>query len=72
MKYAPARLKTIEFVFPMVGHSFMPPDRVFRLIEPREYYSIIAQHSTPRVLGKDWHAYDWKAATQNIIKLPEN
>ncbi|KAG5894768.1 hypothetical protein JTB14_005204 [Gonioctena quinquepunctata] len=30
------------------------------------------QHSTLRVLGKDWHAYDWKAATQDIIKLPGN
>lgn len=81
VKYAPVHVKTIEFVFPIVGHSFMPPDRVFGLIEreikkntcicePREYYSIIEQHSTLRVLGKDWHAYDWKAATQDIIKLP--
>ncbi|KAG5885490.1 hypothetical protein JTB14_017213 [Gonioctena quinquepunctata] len=65
------------------GHSFMPPDRVFGLIEreikkntcicePREYHRIIEQHSTLRVLGKDWHAYDWKAATQDIIKLPGN
>ncbi|KAG5891774.1 hypothetical protein JTB14_006962 [Gonioctena quinquepunctata] len=38
----------------------------------REYHRIIEQHSTLRVLGKDWHAYDWKAATQDIIKLPGN
>lgn len=81
LKIAPNHVKIIEFIFPIVGHSFMPPDRVFGLIEreikkntticePQEYYSIIQQHSTPKVLRKDWHAYDWKEAVQNVIKLP--
>ncbi|CAH1973769.1 unnamed protein product [Acanthoscelides obtectus] len=59
----------------------MPPDRVFGLIErvikkntticePEEYYKIIEEYSVLKVLGKDWHAYDWKAAVQNIIKPP--
>nr|CAH7766309.1 unnamed protein product [Callosobruchus chinensis] len=30
---APAHIKTLEVVFPIVGHSFLPPDRVFGLTE---------------------------------------
>lgn len=30
---APTSLKIIKIIFPVVGHSFIPPDRVFALIE---------------------------------------
>jgi hypothetical protein len=30
---APDHVKTLEITFPIVGHSFLPPDRVFGLIE---------------------------------------
>lgn len=30
---APRHLKRIELIFPVVGHSFIPPDRVFAKIE---------------------------------------
>lgn len=56
-------VKTIELVFPVTGHSFIPPDRVFGNIEkkirkgevittPDEYLDIISESATvPTWLG---------------------
>lgn len=47
-------LKNLEIVFPVTGHSFIPPDRVFALesiIEPQEYVNIRATHATIHKLG---------------------
>lgn len=33
--HAPDHIKSIEIVFPIVGHSFLPPDRVFAQIEKK-------------------------------------
>ncbi|XP_050294218.1 uncharacterized protein LOC126734570 [Anthonomus grandis grandis] len=33
LKESPENIKNIELTFPIVGHSFIPPDRVFGLIE---------------------------------------
>ena len=35
LKVAPTEVKCMELVFPVTGHSFMPSDRVFRLIEQK-------------------------------------
>lgn len=54
---APSNVQSLELVFPVVGHSFIPPDRVFAQIEkevrkretivqPEEYIEIINQWST--------------------------
>lgn len=32
---APMTLKTLELVFPVTGHSYIPPDRVFANIEKK-------------------------------------
>jgi hypothetical protein len=32
---APDQIKSLEFTFPVVGHSFLPSDRVFGLIEEK-------------------------------------
>lgn len=32
---APQNIKQIELVFPVVGHSYIPPDRVFAKIEKK-------------------------------------
>lgn len=79
---APATLKRIEVVFPIVGHSFLPPDRVFAQIEkkitrteimvdPDEYFDIIKQHASVTYLGTPECAlYNWKAAFRDVIKPP--
>lgn len=82
-RVAPKHISKIEFIFPVVGHSYMPPDRVFGLIErkvknnpaitdPEEYYKIISEVSYIQILGKDWDAYKWKEVTTSIIKPPTN
>lgn len=50
---APRHVKKVELIFPVVGHSFIPPDRVFAKIEktlkkkvvtcPSEYVSKIGK-----------------------------
>lgn len=82
-KLAPNNISKIEFIFPVVGHSYMPPDRVFGLIErkvkkksaitnPEEYYKLMGEFSSIQVLGKDWNAYNWKEVTTSVIKSPTN
>lgn len=77
---APAHIKTIEMIFPIVGHSFMPPDRVFGLVEqevkkkaiftkPDQYTEIIARYSTVRNVN-EWTIFNWKAEAKKHVKLP--
>jgi hypothetical protein len=78
---APDHIKTLEITFPIVGHSFLPPDRVFGLIERilkkqcviinrREYEDIIAKFSTVLKLDEDWNIFDWKTVATDIVKKP--
>ncbi|KAJ4438111.1 hypothetical protein ANN_14050 [Periplaneta americana] len=65
--------------FPIRGHSYVPPDRVFGNIEkeyrsldkitlPSEYHSIIGKHGKCLVLGEDWKLFDIKFKSQEILK----
>lgn len=56
---APRNVQQIELIFPVPGHSFLPPDRVFGRIEkilkkeattvdPRRYVNIFKEHDTDR------------------------
>lgn len=82
-RIAPNHISKIEFIFPVVGHSYMPPDRVFGLIErkvrknpaitdPEEYHKIIREYSSIQILGRDWDAYKWKEVTTSVFKPPTN
>ncbi|GLV33299.1 hypothetical protein CBL_12089 [Carabus blaptoides fortunei] len=51
---APAHIKTVEFIFPILSHSFIPPDRIFGLIEKEKHY------------GDDWRQ-DNKLAFYKVI-----
>lgn len=79
---APRHLKKVEVIFPVTGHSYMPPDRVFAVIEkkcrvhemivnPDEYKDIIQEHATIRNLGSDVPVHDWRTAVRNTIKTPD-
>lgn len=61
-----------EYVFPVMGHSFLPVNRVFGRIEqqvrkkdtvlmPEEYYDILSNHGNVHIHGQHWNAYDFKA-----------
>lgn len=71
----------MELVFPVVGHSYIPPDRVFariekiirkteEIVEPDEYLAIFKEHGTVIKLGQDVCIMDWKSAAQEILKPP--
>lgn len=75
---APRHLKLIELVFPVVGHSFIPPDRVFAKIEktlktkevmnsPSEYVDVLKENGSCVDLATI-PVYDWKTAYAPIIK----
>lgn len=71
----------IEVIFPIRGHSFIPPDRVFGNIEkeirkreiilqPEEYLGIFSQFGTVLRVGNDVVVYDWKTELGNVMKPP--
>lgn len=77
---APCNVKKVEIIFPVVvvGHSFIPPDRVFAKIEraiktkevvvsPSEYTEVLEENGTCVNLTTI-PIYDWKAAYKPVIK----
>lgn len=78
---SPQHIKEVEMVFPVVGHSFIPPDRVFGRIEkeikvrdtivkPEDYTKVFERFGTVSTLGVDCPVYDWKMAVQSSFKVP--
>ncbi|CAG5003166.1 unnamed protein product [Parnassius apollo] len=64
-----------------VGHSFLPPDRIFGNIEreirpleviaePEVYFDIFKRYGKVIRLGSDFQFYDWKTSVTNVLKLP--
>lgn len=80
-RHAPKNLKKIEVIFPIPGHSFIPPDRVFAqiekrlkrietLVDPAAHESILAESGTVFKPGRDYTDHDWKQASNVFIKPP--
>lgn len=79
---APHNIKKMEIIFPVVGHSFIPPDRVFARIEksvkskesivsPAEYIEIFEKFGTIVKLGaEDCPVLDFKSEANKYCKLP--
>lgn len=78
---APTNVQKIVIFFPVVGHSFIPPDRVFGKLErrfkkssvieaPEDYINIIKEHTTAIHLGKVVSVKNWKAYSDDILKQP--
>jgi hypothetical protein len=66
---APKYIEVTELLFPIAGHPFIPPDRVFRYIEkkvrhmevsidPKEYTNFFGNHATVTMLGSDYQVFD--------------
>ncbi|XP_026724798.1 uncharacterized protein LOC113491826 [Trichoplusia ni] len=75
---APTNIKKIELIFPVVGHSFIPPDRLFARIEktlktkeviisPSEYAAVLKQNGMCKDLASI-PVFDWKKSYESIIK----
>jgi hypothetical protein len=69
----------INHIFPVRGHSYMPPDRVFGRIEqilrkketilsPNQYFEIFKNFCTVNAYGKDFKIYDIKSAVKTVVK----
>ncbi|CAG4942677.1 unnamed protein product [Parnassius apollo] len=69
----------IQIIFPVTGHSFIPPDRIFawtekqirrreNIIESQEYIDLIAKHATIHKVGINALILDWKTERQNNLK----
>lgn len=70
---------SVEYTFPVRGHSYLPADRVFGRIEqdirkkdqillPSEYLSILGKHGTVFEYDKDWQVYDIKQEVKRLTK----
>lgn len=77
---APKHIKTIQMIFPIVGHSYIPPDRVFGRIEkvirkndtiirPEDYCEILKDFGNVIEHGKHTAIFDWKSSKNEIFKL---
>lgn len=65
-------------MFPVVGHSFLPADRVFARIEkelrkmeniisPKNYADIVSEHSTVINIASTCQVFDWKTAAKDTF-----
>ena len=70
---APKNITEVEIVFPVTGHSFIPPDRVFGLsekeIKKKEIILRPEHYATVKNLGRDCPNLDWKTAKDKVLKL---
>lgn len=75
----PKNVKYIEYIFPIVGHSFLPSDRVFGMIEkeikkhstiitPEEYTNIFSKFATTVSLTDK--NYNWKDSVAHVLRPP--
>lgn len=80
-KHAPKNIKKVELFFPVTGHSFLPPDRVFGITEkatrkkeviykPSEYIDIISEQSKVVNVGVDCQVFDWKKEKGTFMIKP--
>jgi hypothetical protein len=71
--------RDITFTFPIRGHSFLPPDRVFANVEravrrkstfsePEEYYQILRRFGRLKLLGKEWKLFDYRHLAATILR----
>lgn len=79
---APRNIKKIELTFPVTGHSFLPPDRVFAFTEkaikkmevivtPEEYMNVMKSKATIKSL-RDVQIFYWKEAKDEVMKPVSN
>lgn len=79
-RFAPQHIKSVELIFPVPGHSFLPPDRVFGLIEqeikkmevilsPNQYIEVFERYGTVKRFDD---VYDWKSEMEKVLRPPGN
>nr|CAI5828361.1 unnamed protein product [Callosobruchus analis] len=77
----PPTIKEVQVIFPVVAHSYIPPDKLFGQIEkviknkpeiksPGQYIEIIQKWENVYKLGDDVPVFDWKSKVQLAVKPP--
>ena len=72
-------VREMEVFFPIRGHSYLPPDRVFGRIEreqrriavitsPAQYQNIDERYGTVYTYSDDWNVYDWKSFSKAMLR----
>ena len=80
LQKSPQSVKEICMFFPVRGHSSLPADRMFGIIEkelrrnseilkPEDYHNLYRNVGKVSVLGIDWKVQDFKAFTSKLHKL---
>lgn len=76
---APRNLKSIQIIYPVTGHSFLPSDRVFGRIEqvlkkkevtttPEEYIDVFSQFGVVTRMGRNFNVANWKEEAYRVFK----
>lgn len=81
---APQHIKKLEVIFLVIGHSYLPPDRVFgniekvvrkrnTLVTPDEYYEIFGMfESVSNTSSPNFPVFDWRKSAGEFPKKPGN
>lgn len=77
--FAPTNIEEMQLIFPITGHSFLPADRVFGIIErklkkteeivkPDAIIDIISEHSSVKRVGTDCEVADFRTVARTFFK----
>lgn len=81
LKVAPQQIKSVILFYPTPGHSYIPPDRVFGVIEkkirkmetiehPATYVDVFKESGTVIEVTEDFLVRDWKSISETAVKKP--
>lgn len=76
-KQAPPRIDKVHVFFPVRGHSFLPADRLFGIVEnklkthreiflPDGFADVYSQYGTVRKLNIDWNVRNYKILNESM------
>ncbi|KAJ8910639.1 hypothetical protein NQ315_012507 [Exocentrus adspersus] len=76
---APEHVENVEVIFPVVGHSFLPADRVFGNIEkgikqlevitqPETYIELFSKNASVFHLGQNCSVFNWKQTVSDVLR----
>ena len=60
----------MELFSPVIGHTFLPPDRIFGLTEQAVRKMEVIYHPKVVQVGKDYQVIDWKLEKDTFMKQP--
>lgn len=79
MSNAPAHIEQIELIFPVIGHTFLPPNNVFTkidkwvnkskiILDPEKYIAIYNKMGSIVRVDEDCYVFDWKQEVETYFE----